>query len=533
MEGAGFGLTSNVSSTNPVGAYAVGAGFGTGPEGKYAADEGALTLTSFTDRGPDEDEDPMLRYDIHRDGKNIAYSSLRPESSEGDGPWISGIYVDPEARGEGLAKMLMEKIESDHEGQTLRLRARPYKDKSVDTETLMKIYESMGFESYDEEEPSRMAKVLAEKTAAFGPVRRALFGGGREAFDKIKGTKMIGRWGGMDPEAFEAKKIWDWIPEATRDRLTASGRGFFEDDVLTRAGGQRYRAIDDLLPMVKKRTDALDEGEFERLRRVGLEDLTDEDIAAIEAARGGAGSRIGRGAREIAFGEAPLKMLKQRYQVGGLLGPGGVVMGDMGISPATTRAVKDVLDPKELGTTERLKAVGRAGFYGGQELLDKGLSYGLPSYAVYEMATRPEETKGQRGAALGQTLGDVIGWSAGSPFGLIGGTGIAGTITELGKRIGHAADPPSKLPAGRLARPWQNQAQATYADALRQHRYSQYANMARDAGGHAIDFGQGVFRPGIVARPQVPRMVRSAPRVTQQPAQGTGPMPQVQRSYPY
>jgi hypothetical protein len=371
------------------------------------------------------------------------------------------------------------------------------------------------------------------KEAAFGPVRRALFGGGREAFDKIKGTKMIGRWGGMDPEAFEAKKIWDWIPEATRDRLTASGRGFFEDDVLTRAGGQRYRAIDDLLPMVKKRTDALDEGEFERLRRVGLEDLTDEDIAAIEAARGGAGSRIGRGAREIAFGEAPLKMLKQRYQVGGLLGPGGVVMGDMGISPATTRAVKDVLDPKELGTTERLKAVGRAGFYGGQELLDKGLSYGLPSYAVYEMATRPEETKGQRGAALGQTLGDVIGWSAGSPFGLIGGTGIAGTITELGKRIGHAADPPSKLPAGRLARPWQNQAQATYADALRQHRYSQYANMARDAGGHAIDFGQGVFRPGIVARPQVPRMVRSAPRVTQQPAQGTGPMPQVQRSYPY
>lgn len=697
VEGAGFGLVSDISSTNPVGAYAVGSAFGTGPGGKYAASEEAepeekivfpgtidgyeerekagaeRVISSFTDRGSNEDKDPMLRYDIHEDDRNIAYSSLRPESSEGDGPWISGIYVDPEHRGEGLARQLLSAIEEDHQGQTLRLRARPYKDKAVDTETLMKIYAAMGFESYDLEEPSRMSKTLdppptektaafgpvrralfgpgtidgyeerekeaesthtktmpggekldiwklvqalegrepeeirlediapsrsrrhgfsprrleesdtafplivdekgrlldgrhralklleqgeetaqarrasgadilaamaaegtplidyaelGEKKAAFGPVRRALFGGGREAFEKIKGPKLIGRWGGMDPEAHEARKIWDWLPAATQEKLTSSGRGFFDKGVLTQEGGQRYRALEDTLPMIRKRTDVLDEKELARLKRVGLEDVTDEDIAAIEAARGSGLRRVGRGVREMAFGEAPFKMLGQRYQTGGILGPGGVVFGDLGISPATSRAVRDALDPKEMGATERLKAVGRAGFYGGQDTIDKALSYGLPGYSMYEMAANPEATEGQRGAALGQTLGDVVGWSAGSPFGMAGGTALAGTITELGKRLGHAADPPAKLPAGRLSSPWQDRAQQRYSDALRQHRYSQYYGLARDAGGQALDFGQGVFHPGIVARPQVPHMIRSAPT-------GTGPMPQTPRDYSY
>lgn len=114
--------------------------------------------TKFVDRGSDGTEEPMIRYDVHHKGKNIAYSSLKPKSTEGDGPWISGLWVDPKHRGKGHAKKLMNRIEKDYKGQTLRMRARPYKDKSVDTDTLVSIYKKWGFEPYDKK--NRLKKKL-------------------------------------------------------------------------------------------------------------------------------------------------------------------------------------------------------------------------------------------------------------------------------------------------------------------------------------------------------------------------------------
>jgi len=121
-----------------------------------------VTYSVFDDHGSDDDEELMRRYDAHIDGKNVAYASLKPTSTEGDGPWISGVWVNPDNRGQGLARELMARITEDHRGEVLRLRARPYKDKAVDKETLMKIYEGMGFSSYDPDKPGRMMKQAAD-----------------------------------------------------------------------------------------------------------------------------------------------------------------------------------------------------------------------------------------------------------------------------------------------------------------------------------------------------------------------------------
>ena len=116
-----------------------------------------------------EEEDPLRRLELRRRGRggeNVAYLTYNPLSTEGDGPWVSGLYVDPAYRGEGLASRLLEEMERRHRGQTLRLRARPYKDKPLSTEELMKVYESMGYMSYDPEERTRMAKSIPARMKA-------------------------------------------------------------------------------------------------------------------------------------------------------------------------------------------------------------------------------------------------------------------------------------------------------------------------------------------------------------------------------
>lgn len=526
VEGAGFGMTSDTRSTNPVPAYVSGPHFGMGPEGKYAAEGPAPSkyeFTVFEDHGSDGDEDLMLRYDVHKDGKNVAYSSLRPESTEGDGPWISGLYVNPDFRGQGLAKALMEKIEKDHEGQMLRMRARPYKDKSVDTETLMKIYKGMGFESYDPEEPTRMAKQAEEKTAAPGFLRRALLGGGEEAFDAIKGTKLIGRFGGMDPEAFEAEKVWNWLPESTQRRLTRAGAGFFDDGKFTREGARRFRAVESTLPMLKRRTEGLTPDEIKRLREAGVS-LTDQDLFEIEKARGGALRRVGRGVREGLFGEAPLRMLKQRYRTGGLVGPGGILTGEMGLSPAVKRSWRDVMDPE----TRDAGAFGRLAMYGGMDVGDKLLSYGLPAYSAYELATDEElDPTKSRGEALGQLGGDVLGWGIGSPFGMIGGGAIAAGTTEAARQLGRKIDPPEKTPEqARQEAAWHQRAKQRYLDSLRSHKYWQAAQSARDVGTQAYDLGQHAYQElqPVLQRGQQQQQAASPGRRT---TATHGPLPQI------
>lgn len=112
-------------------------------------------------KGKEKKDPKRVRYDIHSDdGLNVAYSVLHPLSTEGDGPWISGLYVNPLYRRQGIGYSLMLRMEKDYEGQTVRFRASPYKDKGVSLENLLDIYTKWGYESYDPDEPTRLMKII-------------------------------------------------------------------------------------------------------------------------------------------------------------------------------------------------------------------------------------------------------------------------------------------------------------------------------------------------------------------------------------
>ena len=120
------------------------------------------------------DEGKNKRYDVHKGDVNVAYAFVHPKSTEGDGPWVSGLYVDPKHRGQDLAKGLMNRIEADHSGQTVRLRAKPYKDKAMGRADLVKFYTERGYSPYDASEPTRLKKSInktgtAEEAMTVGP----------------------------------------------------------------------------------------------------------------------------------------------------------------------------------------------------------------------------------------------------------------------------------------------------------------------------------------------------------------------------
>ena len=87
------------------------------------------------------------RYDLHRGGPsgiNVAYLTTKPDL-RGNGVAFDGLYVSPDYRGKGLGKALLQKGLELHPKQDIFLRARPYKDKSVSTDSLVNLYQSVGF----------------------------------------------------------------------------------------------------------------------------------------------------------------------------------------------------------------------------------------------------------------------------------------------------------------------------------------------------------------------------------------------------
>lgn len=101
----------------------------------------------------------MFRFDIHDKNRNVAYAVVRPVSTEGDGPFISGLHVKKSYQGRFLSQLILKEIEKEFSGQTLRLFAKPYKDKSMSQERLIRLYELFGFVS-EKNDPPRMYKHL-------------------------------------------------------------------------------------------------------------------------------------------------------------------------------------------------------------------------------------------------------------------------------------------------------------------------------------------------------------------------------------
>lgn len=101
--------------------------------------------------------DGGYRYDAHYQGKNVAYVFTKP-SSEGDGPWVGGLHVLPKFQGKGLGQRLMKELEKYNKGKTIRLRAKPYKGKQLNTAELVAYYTRLGYRPYDTQ--NRMMKKI-------------------------------------------------------------------------------------------------------------------------------------------------------------------------------------------------------------------------------------------------------------------------------------------------------------------------------------------------------------------------------------
>ena len=100
-----------------------------------------------------------VRYKAFDGNKELGTSLVVIKSAEGDGPWIKGVFVDPKHRGKGISSMLMSAIETDYKGKTIRLRAKPYKDKALNTKKLSSIYAKRGYAPYDSQ--NRMFKLAS------------------------------------------------------------------------------------------------------------------------------------------------------------------------------------------------------------------------------------------------------------------------------------------------------------------------------------------------------------------------------------
>jgi DNA-directed RNA polymerase beta subunit/predicted GNAT family acetyltransferase len=115
---------------------------------------GQYTLSTLND------DEVTRRYDVHRDGKNVAYAVTK---QEGPGAvLLDGVYVSPEHRGAGLFNTLMDKAEGDNAGSTIRLVPRPYKDGATPVETLVEMYGNRGYAPTGDR--NVMAKTAAKKT---------------------------------------------------------------------------------------------------------------------------------------------------------------------------------------------------------------------------------------------------------------------------------------------------------------------------------------------------------------------------------
>lgn len=120
----------------------------TGPAAVVSDVRAAADPYVLTERA-DTDGVPLLRFDLHHNGKNVAYLTSHPATD--GGVWLKGMKVDPAYRGRGLGRRLMEHAIARYPGEVLRLRPRPYDDKPLSAEQLTAFYGRLGFVPYDAE----------------------------------------------------------------------------------------------------------------------------------------------------------------------------------------------------------------------------------------------------------------------------------------------------------------------------------------------------------------------------------------------
>jgi hypothetical protein len=149
-----------------------------------------------------------------------------------------------------------------------------------------------------------------------------------------------------------------------------------------------------------------------------------------------------------------LDAVKARYAQGGMLGPGGLVRGELALDPKFKELVKNfkaskgsgkVLNPYSGELVSKSKAT--------QMLATKGIGQGInplfllgfPISDIKSSLDAPShEQHGGASGVLG-ALGSGLGFAAAAPLGLVGGIGASMLGEHLGSAVGSGLDPTAPL----------------------------------------------------------------------------------------
>lgn len=142
--------------------------------------------------------------------------------------------------------------------------------------------------------------------------------------------------------------------------------------------------------------------------------------------------------------------LKARYQQGGLLGHGGLIMGEFALDPRYKELVKNyrkagkgssILDPYSGQKLTRAGATKKLVTKGLGESINPMFLLGFPAMDVATAINTPDSDEhGGMSGILGALAGGA-GFAVGGPMGLVGGIGASMLGENIGKSVGGMFDP--------------------------------------------------------------------------------------------
>jgi hypothetical protein len=142
--------------------------------------------------------------------------------------------------------------------------------------------------------------------------------------------------------------------------------------------------------------------------------------------------------------------LKARYAQGGIIGPGGLIMGEFALDPRYKQLVKNyrsaprgaaVIDPYTGKALSRAKATQRLATKGLGQSINPLFLLGFPAADIASAINTPDSDEhGGMSGILGALAGGA-GFAIGGPLGLVGGIGASMAGERAGKAVGGLLDP--------------------------------------------------------------------------------------------
>jgi hypothetical protein len=145
--------------------------------------------------------------------------------------------------------------------------------------------------------------------------------------------------------------------------------------------------------------------------------------------------------------ENAMNILKSRYRQGGLIGKGGIVLGEIAPSDDFINSAKKL--KRYLGSAPGTahdmtrSDISNLAFGGLGTGLGVGFTLGYPLLDAYDIARgrNPEYGEGKRGSGVVGALGSGAGFLLSSGFGLPAGILASSVGKHIGERVGRVFDP--------------------------------------------------------------------------------------------